>query len=201
MSGRKDDPGVNPLGLYGYGYESPALLDGVVYDTRNILAHAPKPNPLSAMLRSAAESVPANTENRLSLANMLRGGLGSAANWLDRKPEIGPDTLAPLGAMGIGAAPAGAFAANSLRRPNMGRETALKYLEYFRALQERVAAGDKAYTPELRAMEKNGIPTLAQQALDWHNAEILRSAKKPDRLNAGGIPVMFDVPPSDNGGQ
>lgn len=36
------------------------------------------------------------------MLNMAKGGLNSAANWLDWKPEIGPDTLAPLGMAGAG---------------------------------------------------------------------------------------------------
>jgi hypothetical protein len=71
--------------------------------TADVLARMPKENGFTALLRAMAERIPANTENRLSMLNMAKGGLNSAANWLDWKPEIGPDTLAPLGVSAISA--------------------------------------------------------------------------------------------------
>lgn len=94
----------NPL---SYG-ETPALdslsQDGVNYDTADILRRIRKPNALVDALRVSANAIPENKDHSVSLVNMLRGGLGSAANWLDGNPEIGKDTLAPLG-MGMMAAP------------------------------------------------------------------------------------------------
>jgi hypothetical protein len=51
----------------------------------------------------------------MSLANMLKSGLGSAANWLDKRPEA-PDMLSPLGLAGMGSAPVGALASGAIRR-------------------------------------------------------------------------------------
>lgn len=95
----------------GYG-ETPVLDslqgDGITYDTADILRRVRKPNALADALRVAKTYVPENTElpqpqffmdpRAMSLRNALRGGLDTAANWVEGRPEIGPDTLAPLGA-------------------------------------------------------------------------------------------------------
>ena len=83
---------------------------------------ADKPNPLVDLLLGARSAIPENKEHNISLANILRGGLGSAAGWMDWRNKLSPDdyapqdTLAPLGLGLMGSAPAGALAANSLRR-------------------------------------------------------------------------------------
>lgn len=87
------------LDRYGYGFRPNALsADGVSYDTSNVLAGIPKRNAVSDALRAARSAIPENRDHSVSMLNMLRGGLGSAANWLEGSPEIGPDTLAPMGA-------------------------------------------------------------------------------------------------------
>lgn len=87
------------LDRYGYGFRPNALsADGVSYDTSNVLAGIPKRNAVSDALRAARNAIPENRNHSVSMLNMVRGGLGSAANWLEGSPEIGPDTLAPMGA-------------------------------------------------------------------------------------------------------
>jgi hypothetical protein len=54
-------------------------------------------------LRSARDAIP-ESPNTFSALNMVRSGLGTAANWLQGTPEIGPDTLAPLGLAPMGMA-------------------------------------------------------------------------------------------------
>ena len=91
------------LSQYGDDYQNPlSQYDSADLDTRNVLAGMPKPNPVASALRTAAEYIPPNREHSISLANMLKGGLGSAANWLDGRPEVGPDTLAPFGLAAMG---------------------------------------------------------------------------------------------------
>lgn len=60
----------------------------------------------SRLLRAMMDKIPANPDGGLSMLNMIRSGLGTSANWLEGNPEIGPDTLAPLGigTMGFGVA-------------------------------------------------------------------------------------------------
>lgn len=69
-------------------------------------------------LRNLRNAIP-ESPNALSALNMMRGGLGSAANWLQGRPEIGPDTMAPLGlaGMGMAMAPRGALGAMGGGRP------------------------------------------------------------------------------------
>ena len=95
----------------GYG-ETPVLDsiqgDGITYDTADILRRVRKPNALADALRVAKTYVPENTDlpqpqffmdpRAMSLRNALRGGLDTAANWVEGRPEIGPDTAFPLGA-------------------------------------------------------------------------------------------------------
>lgn len=118
------------LQQYGYGEQpNPLAQDGVSYDTSNVLAGMPKPNPLAAALRTAMNAIPENKElpppqffmdpRSISMANMLRGGLDTAASWIDygNKPQPSDykpsEMLAPLGAglMGTAMAPANALGA------------------------------------------------------------------------------------------
>ncbi len=106
------DPLVESLmQLYYGGYSSPATENyradpynelGTQVATQDINARMPQTNALSGLVRALAGHVPENTEHGLSAFNMLRSGLGSAANWLEGRPEIGKDTLAPLALAGTG---------------------------------------------------------------------------------------------------
>lgn len=91
--------------------------DGITYDTSNVLAGIRRPNALADALRIAMAHVPENREHSMSLLNALRGSLNTAANWVEGRPEVGPDTLAPLGAAGLtsmGLNAVGAIPRNSL---------------------------------------------------------------------------------------
>ena len=108
------------LGLYGpeadarTRYREPSLRDLTAFQmpTLPLLPHEadaveqPEPNPVTSALRTAAGSVGANAypfyPGAPSLSGMFGDGLGSAANWLDQRPEVGPDTLAPLGLAAAG---------------------------------------------------------------------------------------------------
>lgn len=63
-------------------------------------------------LRSLRDQIP-ESPNTLSILNMGRSGLNTMANWLQNSPEIGPDTLAPLGMAGAGMAMAPAHSLGS----------------------------------------------------------------------------------------
>ena len=90
---------MSTLEKYGYGLRPNALAaDAITYDTSNVLAGIPKGNQLSDALRATRNAIPENPDHSVSMLNMVRGGLGSAANWLEGAPKIGPDTLAPMGA-------------------------------------------------------------------------------------------------------
>ncbi len=52
-------------------------------------------NALVEALLGARNAIPENTEHSLSLANMLRGGLGSAAGWMDWQNRLSPDDYSP----------------------------------------------------------------------------------------------------------
>ena len=91
--------------LYGSGYSYNPVSDGVQDATTadtvqrmNALYSGP-----GGALRSLRNAIPEGSDG-LSILNMARSGLGTAANWLQGTPEIGPDTLAPLGlgSMGTG---------------------------------------------------------------------------------------------------
>lgn len=91
--------------LYGYGYLpdlgtdsdwSPTTAD--VLARQNALYAGP-----GGALRSARDAIP-ESPNALSILNMARSGLGTAANWLQGTPVIGPDTIAPLGLAPMGMA-------------------------------------------------------------------------------------------------
>ncbi len=103
------------LQQYGYGEQPNALAqDGVTYDTSNVLAGMPKKNALADALRIAMQSIPENKDlpapafpfdpRSLSMANMVRGGLDTAASWLDYQNKPQPsdykasDVMGPLGA-------------------------------------------------------------------------------------------------------
>lgn len=108
------------LQQYGYGQLNALAQDGESYDTSNVLAGMPRTNPLSAALRTAMNAIPENKElpapafpldpRSLSMANMVRGGLDTAASWLDygNKPQPSDykpsEMLAPLGAGLMGSA-------------------------------------------------------------------------------------------------
>jgi hypothetical protein len=100
---------------YGYGQQDPGPDE--TYDTRNVLDTMQKRAP--NLLNRLAGAIPENTEHGLSLANMLKGGLDTAGRWLGGNPEVGRDTLAPLGLAGVGAAlaPRGAIGAMGGGRP------------------------------------------------------------------------------------
>ena len=95
---------------YGEGYESPAAFN---YRNDPYGELAPHPTTADALrrmrvptgaepLRDLSSAIPVNTEHGVSLLNMARGASNSSANWLDWKPEVGPDTLAPLGTASSG---------------------------------------------------------------------------------------------------
>ncbi len=84
--------------------------------TADVLASMPARNPLAEALLGLKNRIPENPNPGPSLMNMARGGLGTAANWLAGKPEIGPDTIAPLGLSVLGLASRGALAAGAARR-------------------------------------------------------------------------------------
>jgi hypothetical protein len=104
--------------LYGHGYSYDPVSDG--YADATTTDTVQKMNALysgpGGALRSLRNAIPENTDlpapqffmdpRSLSMTNMVRSGLGTAANWLQGNPEIGPDTLAPLGlgSMGTGLA-------------------------------------------------------------------------------------------------
>jgi len=95
------------------------------YTDEELRAMAPQSNPISHLLHSAAGYVPRlpeteHPENRgaswgdwgeaagsfgkhalNTIPGMISGGLNSSANWLEGRPEIGPDTLAPLGGISL----------------------------------------------------------------------------------------------------
>jgi hypothetical protein len=88
------------LQRYGYGPQDPGPDE--TFDTRNVLDTMQKRAP--NLLNRLAGAIPENTEHSVSLANMLKGGLDTAGRWLGGNPEVGRDTLAPLGLAGVGAA-------------------------------------------------------------------------------------------------
>lgn len=79
------------------------------------------------MMRSLRNAIP-ESPNTLSAMNMLRGGLNTAANWMQGRPEIGPDTLAPLGLAGVGAlmAPRNALGVMGGGRPGLDMSEAAR---------------------------------------------------------------------------
>lgn len=105
---------------YGYGPQDPGPDE--TYDTRNVLDTMQKRAP--TLLNRLAGAIPQNhgtpsettygpfgdeykvdyVSKGPSLAGMLQGGLDTAGRWLGGNPEIGKDTLAPLGLAGMGAA-------------------------------------------------------------------------------------------------
>jgi hypothetical protein len=123
------------LQRYGYGQQDPGPDE--TFDTRNVLDTMQKRAP--TLLNRLAGAIPQNTgipsettygpfgeEYKVdyvpkgpSLAGILQGGLDTAGRWLGGNPEVGRDTLAPLGLAAIGRAPAGALVSGAMRRaPN-----------------------------------------------------------------------------------
>ena len=97
------------LAQYGQGYTSPALNsgDGETLDTAGILGQYTRRNEgLPGVLRGWA----GNVRDASRPDNVLAGGLDTAANWIAGEPQVGQDTLAPLGLgiMGSMLAPANA---------------------------------------------------------------------------------------------
>lgn len=102
----------NLLAMYGTGYV-PA---DTAYEptTADILAQAQRGTAIGNWLRSMApevrqaddSSVASGILSRLARTGtgMVHSGLNTAANWLEKRPEIGPDTLAPLGLAPMGMA-------------------------------------------------------------------------------------------------
>lgn len=90
---------ANVLASYGQDYQSPALAgDSEVYDTSNVLGRMPQRNATTEGMRSLAEVL----QQASRPDNILAGGLNSAANWLDQRPEVGKDTASPLGVAAMG---------------------------------------------------------------------------------------------------
>ena len=100
------------LARYGEGYQSPATTgDSEIYDTSNVLGRMRQTSPLTQGMRGLADILA-----RASVPdNILAGGLNSGANWLDRKPEVGKDTLTPLGISAATCAPLSLRAGVALR--------------------------------------------------------------------------------------
>lgn len=104
---------ANILAGYGEGYRSPALTgDSEIYDTSNVLGRMRQDSAATRGMRGLADLLQRDSVPE----NVLAGGINTAANWLDQRPEVGADTLAPLGLSALGSAPAGALAANTFRR-------------------------------------------------------------------------------------
>ena len=101
---------------YGYGQQDPGPDE--TFDTSNVLGVTQKRAP--NLLNRLAGAIPENTEHSVSLANMLKGGLDTAGRWLGGNPEVGRDTLAPLGLAGL--APSGMIrgAAHAAPHPSWG---------------------------------------------------------------------------------
>ena len=108
-------PPDNFLRGYGQGYQVDLGTDSA-YDptTADILAKAQEGGAFPNWLRKTAGAIPENKDlpapqfpfdpRSMSAHNMVRGSLNTVANWLDKKPEIGPDTIAPLGLAPMGMA-------------------------------------------------------------------------------------------------
>lgn len=100
---------ADPLGLGNGGwYRNPATENyradpynelGTQVSTGDIQSRVPQTNALSGLVRALAGHVPENTEHAFSLANMVRGGMGSLANWSQGSPGAA-DMLSPPG-MGL----------------------------------------------------------------------------------------------------
>lgn len=98
---------------YGQGYQSPALGGDDVYNTTDVMRGIRPNNMVTRPMRGLADLLrafgrgPADipTKGKLVplLANAAGGGLDTAANWLEQRPEVGKDTIAPLGAAALAA--------------------------------------------------------------------------------------------------
>lgn len=132
------DASVNPLvDALMSQYRRPDSGPDEIYTTADVRNRLGSDSAVTRPMRSFAEllrgfargpeDVPTNGKLVPFLANAGAGGLDTAANWLDRRPKIGPDTLAPLGLAAIGSAPMGALVSGSIRRkPLPTREDALQ---------------------------------------------------------------------------
>jgi hypothetical protein len=118
-----EEPNLVGLSRYGLGYQPDLGTDseGDV-TTGDMLAKMGRmQSGPGGMLRGLASAIPASgrtldpraedegllsywkrAADTLSIHDMAKGGLNTMANWLQGTPEIGPDTLAPLGMAGVG---------------------------------------------------------------------------------------------------
>lgn len=87
---------------YGDGYTAPALNSGdtEIFDTSNIVDRVPHEGALTRLMRSIGERFRRDS----TPDNVVASGLDTAANWLDHRPRVGQDTIAPLGAAGLATA-------------------------------------------------------------------------------------------------
>lgn len=114
------------LAQYGAGYKPDLGTDSDWSPTTaDVNARMPQ-GGFVEWLRSVAAGIP-DSPNTLSILNMGRSGLNTMANWLDKKPEIGPDTIAPLGL-----APMGSLVGHSasLAKPSVADSARARYLEW-----------------------------------------------------------------------
>ncbi len=142
------------LQRYGEGYRDPRLgMDSADYSTRDVLPRMHEQPWFTKAMRHLASYLPTDDrEDRQrgrdepwmnwwartnldsgagpALTSAVKGGLNTGANWLEGKPEIGPDTLAPLGmaAMGMPLTRAAAMAKPqaALERPERPVKAAMK---------------------------------------------------------------------------
>jgi hypothetical protein len=85
------------------------IRDGVVYPRADERGNAPPSEGTDTALTRGMRRIAGNIRQDSTRDNVLAGGFDTAANWLDLRPEVGRDTLAPLGAatissLGIGIA-------------------------------------------------------------------------------------------------
>lgn len=172
-----------------------ALADYDPITTADILARTPQQNSFTALIRALASKIPENTENRLSMLNMARGGLNSAANWLDWNPEIGPDTLAPLG-MAAAGTPLGMMRRHAKPNTTEMLDTSIPFppqtprnypLHYDWEAQNPTLAA--AYVAKDRAAHE--LSEIARSAwkngasgMDWPTAQKYARATRPDLVKA-----------------
>ena len=155
-----------------------------IYTTSDIRARMPRDNVVTRALRSARDAIPANPDASVSLLNMARGGLNSAANWLDRRPEIGPDTLAPLGLAVAGTLP------GMVRGAARTAETALQQAQQSAARREPLLADkERLYAEEHWGIRPRGLtddPARAQRFwdanADFHNDHNIRNQEPAPQL-------------------
>ncbi len=168
-------------------------------------------NALVEALLGARNAIPENTEHSLSLLNMLRGGLGSVAGWMDWKNRLSPDAyapqdiLAPAGGMAFGSAPMGAIGANALRRspdlPAIWREAHPRTSVEGRTVGEHPRGAATAYGDDVfrsphihggeydEAVAKLGAPAIEKLARDGRLVDgfMTSTGRFLDRQEASGL--------------